>query len=122
MMLMHPWLLGAGAAAAATPVVIHWLTKPRPRKLALSTIRFVHEAIQQRRARHKLRDWILLALRITAVVMAAVAFSRPLAESKSLATEPPAGSARIVIVDQSLSMSAISNGVSAFDRAKPIGA
>ena len=53
MTFLHPWAVWVGVAAAAVPVVVHFLTRPRPRRLALSTIRFVREAVRQRRARHR---------------------------------------------------------------------
>src|SRR6476469_5627299 len=96
-MLMHPWALGIGAAAISLPVLIHWLTRPRPVTLPLSTIRFVREAVQQRRARYRLRDIIILLLRTAAVV-------------------------RIVILDRSQSMAAVSGGVQAFERGRAAAA
>ena len=54
----HLWPLYAAAGAVAIPVIVHWLTRPRPRRFPLSTLRFVREAVQQRKARHRLaRGW-----------------------------------------------------------------
>src|SRR5260370_18748831 len=75
---LHPWAIGLGIAAAVLPVMIHWLTRPRPVRLPLSTIRFVREAVQQRRARNRLRDWLVLGLRTLAVLFLAWAVARPL--------------------------------------------
>ena len=60
MTFLHPWALALGLAAAATPMLIHWLTRPRPVRMPLSTLRFVREAIRQRRSMNRLRDVILL--------------------------------------------------------------
>lgn len=122
MNLLHPWALALGGVAIALPVVIHWLTRPRPVSLPLSTIRFVREAVQQRRARYRLRDLIILLLRIAAVVLLAWAFARPLAGSKPLVADAPGEAVRVVILDRSQSMSAISHGVQAFERARPAAA
>src|SRR5205814_8123407 len=83
MNFLHPWAL-AGFAGIALPVIVHWLTKPRPVRLPLSTIRFVMQAVRQRRARYRLRDWIVLLLRAMAVMLIVWAFARPLWGKKSL--------------------------------------
>src|SRR5438093_4066004 len=121
MNLLHPWFLAVGAAVLGLPVLIHFLTRPRPVRLPLSTLRFVREAVQQKRARHRLRDWIILALRTAAVVLIALAFARPLAGSKAVGADSDhAGLVRVVIFDQSLSMSAGVHGVTAFERGRAI--
>ena len=68
------WL---GIAAVAAPVVVHLLTRPRPVRLPLSTLRFVREAVRQRRARSWLRDLLVLLLRTAAVILLALAVARP---------------------------------------------
>lgn len=125
MNFLHPWALGIGAAAIGLPLVVHWLTRPRPVRMPLSTVRFVMEAVRQRRARYRLRDWIILLLRALAVALIAWAFARPLggAAAPLVPGHAAAGTARVVIVDQSQSNAAVApNGVAAFDRAKPVAA
>jgi hypothetical protein len=121
MNLLHPWYL-MGLAAVGLPVAVHLLTRPRPRVLPLSTIRFVREAVRQRRARHRLRDWIILILRGLAVALLAIAFARPLIGAKKLVTSEAGNAVRIVILDQSQSMAAVSNGVQSFERARTAAA
>lgn len=119
MNFLHPWAIAVGIAAIAAPFAVHWLTRPRPRRMPLSTVRFVLAAVQQKRSRYRLRDWIILLLRGLAVMLLAWAFARPLLGAKPLIDAASTGSAvRIVLVDSSLSMSAISGGQQAFDRAK----
>ncbi len=77
MSVLHPWAIGLGAAAVLLPVLIHFLTRPRPVRMPLSTLRFVREAIRQQRSRHRLRDWLILALRTLAVACLAFALARP---------------------------------------------
>ena len=67
MNFLHPWAIGLGSAAILLPVVIHFLTKPRPVTMPLSTIRFVQNAVKQRRAASWLRDFLVLALRALAI-------------------------------------------------------
>jgi hypothetical protein len=117
--LLHPWAIAVGVVAIAAPFAIHWLTKPRPRRMPLSTIRFVLAAVQQKRSRYRLRDWIILILRSAAVTLLAWAFARPLIGAKPLVDAQSSGAAvRVVLLDSSLSMSAITGGQSAFDRAR----
>jgi len=122
MNLIHPWYL-LGAAAVALPVIIHWLTRPRPTRLPLSTIRFVMDAVRQRRARYRLRDLLILLLRTAAILLLALAFARPLIGAKPVAASDSAGSiGRVVILDQSQSMAAVWHGAAAFERARPVAA
>lgn len=122
-MVANLWAIVIGAGAIALPVVIHWLTKPRPRTMQLSTIRFVQEAVRQRRARHRLRDFILLSLRVIAVALVAAAFARPLLGERPVVTaDSPGDSIRIIVVDQSLSMGARVGGTSPFERARAVAA
>jgi hypothetical protein len=119
MTLLHPWLFAAGAAAVSLPVAVHFLTRPRPVKMPLSTIRFVMEAIQQKRSRYRLRDWIVLMLRAAAVMLLAWGFARPMMGAKPLVHVGDAGKAvRVVLLDSSASMAATSCGTSAFERAR----
>ncbi len=119
MTLLHPWLFAAGAAAVSLPVAVHFLTRPRPVKMPLSTIRFVMEAIQQKRSRYRLRDWIVLMLRAAAVMLLAWGFARPMMGAKPLVHVGDAGKAvRVVLLDSSASMAANSHGTSAFERAR----
>lgn len=123
MNFLNPWALGLGAAAITLPFVIHFLTRPRPIRLPLSTIRFVLQAVQQKRARYKLRDALILALRVLAVALLAWAFARPLTGEKPLvAAAAPGTTARVVILDQSQSMAAVSSGASSFERGRPVAA
>jgi hypothetical protein len=123
MAFLHPWAVWVGVAAAAVPVVVHFLTKPRPRRLPLSTIRFVREAVRQRRARHRLRNFVILALRTLAILLLAAAIARPLTSKRPLVNpDDPGASARVVILDVSQSMAAGSRGVQLFERARPAAA
>ncbi len=121
MFVFHPWALVLGASALILPVVVHWLTRPRPRRLALSTLRFVREVVQQRRAAHRLRDWLILTLRVLAVAMLAGMFARPyFAQRRIYGTDSPGEVARVIIVDASHSMSAVARGVEVFERARSL--
>lgn len=123
MSFVHPWAIWVGVAAAGLPLVIHLLTRPRPVRMPLSTLRFVHEAIKQRRARHRLRDLLILGLRTLAVLLLALAVARP----QSRQQPPPPGQhqgsvVRVVVVDTSQSMAATERAVQAIERARTTAA
>ncbi|HQE43075.1 MAG TPA: BatA and WFA domain-containing protein [Phycisphaerae bacterium] len=123
MTFLHPWLLGPGMAAIGLPVLIHYLTRPRPVRLPISTLRFIQEAVRQRRAVHRLRDLIILGLRSLAILLIAWAFARPLIGEKPLVSPGQSGPAsRVVIVDASQSLAASVNGIQAFERARSAAA
>ena len=115
MHFVNPLMIVLGAMAAALPVLIHWLTRPRPVRRPLSTVRFVLEAVQQRRARRRLRDFVILAARTLAILLLAAAIARPLLGRRPPApTDAPGHTTRIVVLDVSQSMAARTGGVSAF--------
>jgi hypothetical protein len=123
MSFLHPWAIWVGVVAAGLPLVIHLLSRPRPVRMPLSTLRFVHEAIKQRRARHRLRDLLILCLRTLAVLLLAVAIARP-----QRGEQPPGDdgqrdeTVRVVIVDTSQSMAATQRAVQAIERARTTAA
>ncbi len=120
-MFLHPWAIVLGIAAIGLPVAIHWLTKPRPVRMPLSTLRFVREAVRQHRARHRLRDFTVLALRTLAVMLVAFAIARPKLGEEPLVSDSQTGSAvRVVVLDVSQSMAALNHGVEAIERARTI--
>ncbi len=123
MTFLHLWAIGIGAVAVAAPLVIHWLTKPRPVRMPLSTLRFVREAIHQRRAKHLLRDLLILGLRVLAVALLALAVARPLFAPQPLAAEHQAGdTVRIVLVDVSQSMAATVGATQQIAQARTLAA
>lgn len=122
-MFIHPWAILIGIAAVSLPVLVHWLTKPRPRRIPLSTLRFIRQAVEDRRARHRLRNFLILALRTLAVMLLAAAIARPLiGEPKQTVAEDHADTARVVLMDVSQSMAAGSGSLSAFERGRTVAA
>jgi hypothetical protein len=123
MAFMNPWAIAFGILAAGLPVLIHWLTRPRPVVRKLSTLRFVLQAIQQRRARYRLRDFLILAVRTAAILLLALAVARPLLGRKASTVDEETGSTtRVVVLDVSQSMAARTGGIQAFERARSLAA
>ena len=62
--MLHSWAITIGALAAAAPVIIHLLTRPKPLRFPFSTVRFVKELIEQRKARNRLDRHVCDLLRL----------------------------------------------------------
>lgn len=121
-MFLNPWAL-IFLGAVGVPVAVHFLTRPKPVVLAISTLRFVREVIQQRRARHWLRDLLLLLLRTSAVLLIVLAVARPRPGMQpSVAADEDADAVRVVVLDSSQSLSAVDGGTALFERARAAAA
>ncbi len=119
MNFMHFWPIGLGLVALAAPIAVHMLTKPKPVAFSLSTIRFLQEVIEQRKAKSRLRDWLILLLRTLCVALLAMALARPLLNSKPIvAVEPSKDAHRVLVIDVSQSMAAGSGGVTSWSAAQ----
>ncbi len=123
MTFLHPWAIVIGVAAAAAPVLIHWLTSPRPVRMPLSTIRFVREAVHQRRSWRRLRDLLLLCLRTLAILLIALAVARPQwGQPRPVSDLQQSDAVRVVLLDLSQSMAARLGNVELFERARTVAA
>ncbi len=110
--------LAIGTFAIAHRLRFTLLTKPKPVHFRFRTVRFLNEIIQQRRARSRLRDWLILLLRTLCIALLVLALSRPLLQSPPavpLAAESDAR--RVIVLDVSQSMSAGSGGVTSWSQA-----
>ena len=73
-----PWFLAGGLAAMFAVIALHFLARQQPEQWQLATARFVPESRERAPARSiALRDRLLLALRLSAIACAALAFARP---------------------------------------------
>ncbi len=66
-----------GLAAAAVPIVLHFLSRREPKKVVFPSLRFLTQRYETNRSRLKIRRWWLLALRIAAIAAVAFALARP---------------------------------------------
>ncbi len=100
--LLAPIFL-AGALAAAVPIVLHLLKREPEARVRFAAVRFLRRAPVEHADRRHLRELLLLALRIAAVLLLALAFARPF-----FGSDAQAGSTRVTVValDTSLSVSA----------------
>ncbi len=117
MSFSHPWLL-AGLAAVGLPVLIHYLTRARPRRVAFPPFKFLLEACAGQQAIHRLRTIILLTVRTLAVLAVVLLFARPFLKPTVAGSNASARERVVLLLDASLSMRAVQNGLPLFARAK----
>jgi hypothetical protein len=126
--VVHPGLLAGGALLAAVPIAIHWWSRRRVRTIDWAAMRLLAGAWRREERRTRIEDRALLALRVLAVLAAAVVVARPLWSAFPAAADA-SGSNRavraaraerewIVLLDDSLSMKTIGASGSAFELAK----
>lgn len=115
--LTTPWIL-AGLAAVGLPVLIHFLTRPRPRLIRFPTYHLLVEAGSGRQALDRLRTFLILALRVLAVAALVLLFTRPFLKSPGAEAAPGQARRVVLLVDASMSMRAVEGGIPIFARAR----
>ena len=103
-----------GLLAAALPIILHFTLRGRAPRLPFSDVRFLARAFVHRDRRRRLRELILLALRVAAVVLLALAFARPFLDAADGTAEEPA-----VAGNDPAAVGAAANGVAAAVGAAP---
>lgn len=103
----------AGAAAAAVPIVLHLLKREPEPRVKFSAVKLLKRAPVEHSERRHLRELLLLAARIAALLLLALAFARPF-----FASGGALGSTGVTVIalDVSYSMSAPGR----FERAKQL--
>lgn len=97
------WLALAGLAAAAGPILIHLLNRRIFRQVDWAAMEFLLEASRRSKAFLRLRDLLLMALRMAAVALFGLAVARPFfARGNAAATSGPVHA--ILVLDNSMSM------------------
>lgn len=115
MQFLFPVFLAA-SAAIAIPVLVHLFYFRRFRKVYFTNVRFLKEIKEQRASRSRLRNLLVLAARILAVLALVLAFAQPfIPQGESGRSGPKAVG---VYVDNSFSMQSLSQDVPLLDLAK----
>jgi hypothetical protein len=99
---LNPILL-FGLAAATLPILIHRIAKKRPAVREFSAVRLLLQSQQITAKPQRLKHFLLLALRILAVVAIVLMMARPVLERPGIAAFLEEG-ARVLIFDNSFSM------------------
>jgi hypothetical protein len=100
-----------GAVAAAVPILLHLFHRRTEVVIDFPTVQLLTRAPVQQHRRRRLRELLLLALRVAALVLLAVSFARPYLAG---AVAPESAPITVIAVDTSMSLSAPGQ----FDRVK----
>jgi hypothetical protein len=102
----------AGAAAAAIPIILHFLKREPEARVRFAAVRLLKQGPVEQTEKRLLRDLLLLALRVAALILLSLAFARPFFAS----AQAPSSAITVVALDTSLSLSAPGR----FERAKQL--
>lgn len=125
MTFLHPLAL-LGLAAAAIPALLHLLERRTPPEAEFPPLRYLRDAERQSARRLRLRHLLLLILRTALVAVIVLAAARPIlprgvrggSGGGSGAVHAP--TALVVVLDNSLSASAVVDGRPVLDRLKAL--
>ncbi|MEX0771008.1 MAG: VWA domain-containing protein [Balneolaceae bacterium] len=120
MSFLNPFLL-LGLAAIAVPLLIHLINFRKPKKVRFSTLAFFESLKTSALRRIRIKQWLLLALRVLAVLMLVLALARPFLPSEFGGTVEQNQSRAIgILIDNSPSMDQIDQHGPYIDQVKRI--
>jgi hypothetical protein len=118
MTFLNPAIL-FGLLAASIPIIIHLLNLRKLKKIEFSTLQFLKELQKNKIRKIKLKQWLLLALRVLIILCIVTAFARPTLVGVSVGgTTSAAKTTAVFILDDTFSMSVIDQEGSYFNQAK----
>ncbi len=104
-------------AAVTIPLFLHLFNLRQPRTVEFSSLDFVKELQRSAVQRVRIKQWLLLALRMLAIACLVLAFAQPTLTSTLGAMGASVPTTHAIVVDNSLSMTADGEGGSYFDQA-----
>ncbi|NWF90145.1 MAG: BatA domain-containing protein [Ignavibacteriaceae bacterium] len=118
MTFLNPAVL-FGLIAASVPILIHLFNLRKLKKIEFSTLAFLKELQKNKIRKIKLKQWILLALRVLIILFLVFAFARPTLKGIAIGgTTSAAKTTAVLIIDDTFSMSVIDNNGSLLNQAK----
>ncbi len=120
MTFLQPLLL-FGTLAAAVPILIHLIYRRRALVHPFPAVRFLLLADKRTARKFRLHQWLLLALRVLAILLLALGLARPYLagdNAQAMASQPP--QANVILIDNSLSMQYRDQGTPRLQRAKSL--
>lgn len=116
MQFLYPTFLFA-LAALAIPIIIHLFYFRRFKKVYFTNVRFLKEVKEETSARSKLRNLLILLMRLLAIAFLVFAFAQPFLPAKNAAVKK--GSKAVsLFIDNSFSMKALSSDVPLIEKGK----
>lgn len=115
MQFLYPLFL-LGALSLAIPIILHLFYFRRFKKVYFTNVRFLREVKEETSSRSKLRNLLTLLMRLLALLFLTLAFAQPFLTGSS--TQKEGLRAISVYVDNSFSMSALSQDVPLLEQAR----
>ncbi|MBQ39738.1 MAG: hypothetical protein CME04_25410 [Gemmatimonadaceae bacterium] len=115
MQFLNPLAL-AGLAAALIPLAVHLLHRCKPREVPFSNLAFLRELHQSRMRSLRLRQWLVLLLRMLALACLALAFARPALQQGGGLLGGDRPTTAVLLLDHSYSTRYTPPGGRIFDR------
>jgi hypothetical protein len=117
---LAPGLWYWGLGLATIPILIHLLNRRRFRRIDWAPMKYLKLSIRRNRRRIQIEQWILLAMRVLAILLLFAAVARPVLDSTGIGKYLGARSrtSQILLIDDSLSMGLRDADGSALERAK----
>ena len=113
-----PWWL-LGTLAGAGPIIIHFLNRQRFRRVMWAAMAWLLKALERNRRRMRVENLILLIVRVAVVVLLALALAQPILQSDgALGLAGAARVCRILVIDNSYSMTVSTDGTTPLDEAR----
>src|SRR5688572_21779060 len=93
-----------GLAGLAIPVIIHLIQKERKNVVQFPSLMFLRRIPYQSVQRRRIRNWLLLLMRLAALALIVLAFSRPFVRRTEIAASASGAREVVVLLDRSYSM------------------
>jgi hypothetical protein len=103
MIFLNPLFL-LGLLAAGIPLLIHLFNFRRPQRVNFSSLAFLHELQKSTMQRVRIKQWLLLALRMLTIAALVMAFARPTLEGRLAGALGGGRTTTVLVVDNSTSM------------------
>src|SRR5437870_10420442 len=101
-LFLNPYTMVAGAALVSSPIIIHLINRMRYRRVKWAAMEFLLKSQKRNRRRLIIEQLILLALRISLVLLVGLLLARFL--SDALAFARPQSTLHVVVLDDTASM------------------
>jgi len=118
MTFASPWFL-LGILGIAVPIYLHLYYRKTPVRKDFPSLRLIRLSVEFVARRKKVRNLLLMALRIAAIILVVMSLARPfLGQSASARNSSDTPAAFVVLLDNSMSMGCTHQGISVFNTAR----
>ncbi len=109
-----------GLLFAVIPLIIHLIFKKRSKTIYFSAVIFIKNILKKEAKKFKFQEILLLLLRILIIVFLVLSIAKPVVYKKGANINFAKRKSIVFVIDNSLSMSAVSKSSSLLNRAKKI--